>query len=86
MEYLGSGSYGDVLKCRHKLDKQFYAVKRIELGRNKKDRNEKAYDTFQTFCEGIQIKKNKLSLFVYLHLYLVPIFTCHKSPLIKKKL
>ena len=90
MEYLGSGSYGDVLKCRHKLDKQFYAVKRIKLPRNKKDRNEKAHDTFQTFCEGIQIKKKQI-VFICVFTFVpcsniyMPQITIDKEKIMSKK-
>ena len=41
VDFLGSGSYGVVLKCRHKQDNQYYAVKIIRLPTDKEDRNEK---------------------------------------------
>ena len=41
MEWLGSGGFGIVMKCKHKLDNKEYAVKIIQLPTDKEDRNEK---------------------------------------------
>ena len=46
MEYLGAGGFGIVLKCKHKIDKKEYAVKRIQLPTDTEHRNDKSYDPF----------------------------------------
>ena len=46
MEYLGAGGFGIVLKCKHKIDKKEYAVKRIQLPTDTEHRNEIEYATF----------------------------------------
>ena len=46
VEYLGAGGFGIVLKCKHKIDKKEYAVKRIQLPTDTEHRNDKSYDPF----------------------------------------
>ena len=46
VEFLGSGGFGIVLKCRHKIDNKEYAVKRIQLPTDTEHRNEIEFDTF----------------------------------------
>ena len=69
VEFLGSGGFGIVMKCKHKLDNKEYAVKIIQLPRGKKHRNEIEYDTFLTF-ESLKIKNLIASMCtfkVYIH-------------------